>query len=340
MKRLSYPFYFTGIILLALVMLTSGCPQPVEYISVPNVVGMALSSAQAEIIAAGLVVGIVTEVNHESIPVNEVIGQEPEAGTEVNHGTAVDLTISADVNAESILLPGNVPLEMLWIPPGSFMMGSPDDEQDSFANEGPQHEVTFAEGFWMGKYPITQAQWQAVMGDNPSRFIGANRPVERVTWDDIRMEGGFLDELNAILPGYNFRLPSEAEWEYAYRAGTTTRFYWGDDPDYTNIDNYAWYYDNAGLESHDVGLKLPNPWGLYDMAGNVWEWCEDDWHINYIDAPDDGSPWTNEPRGSGRLLRGGSWYHGPEDSRAASRNNRWSFNRYNRNGLRIVFDLD
>jgi formylglycine-generating enzyme required for sulfatase activity len=278
MKHSSYPIYFMSIILLALVMLTSGCPQPVN------------------------------------------------------------------IDAKTILLPGDIPLELLWIPPGSFMMGSPEDEQNSFDNEGPQHEVTITEGFWMSKFPITQAQWEAIMGDNPSQFQGENRPVEQVMWDDIRGTDGYLETLNAIYQGYNFRLPSEAEWEYAYRAGTMTRFYWGDDPDNTDIDDYAWYWGNSAIgnlrQTHPVGQKMPNAWGLHDMAGNVWEWCEDDWHSSYNDAPSDGSAWVDTPRGSWRMLRGGSCTTFPQGCRAAFRYNLnpdyFDFNI----GFRVVCTMD
>ncbi len=277
MKHSTRPFYLTGIILLTLVMLTSGCPQTVN------------------------------------------------------------------PTTKTIMLPGNVPLELLWIPPGSFIMGSPDDEQDSGAEEGPQHEVTITEGFWMGKYPITQEQWEVITGDNPSWsiFAGNNRPVEHVSWYDIRDTGGYLHYLNTIFPGHNFRLPSEAEWEYAYRAGTTSRFYWGDDPDYTEIDDYAWYGNNASDRTHDVGLKLPNAWGLHDMAGNVWEWCEDDWYDHYVGAPNDGSARVDHQRSQHRLLRGGSWLVNPEACRAATRTTSSDpDDRYPTIGFRVVCTID
>jgi len=248
------------------------------------------------------------------------------------------------IDAKTIMLPGDVPLEMVWIPPGGFMMGSPEDEQDRFDGEGPQHKVIIAEGFWMGKYEITQAQWQAIMGNNPSNFIGDNKPVEMVSWDDIRGTNGYLEQLNSIIPELNFRLPSEAEWEYAYRAGTTTRFYWGDDLDYTEIDDYTWHRDNSdtgnGRETHDVGQKLPNAWDLHDMAGNVWEWCEDDWYDYYNGAPTDGSAWVDSPRGTMRQLRGGSWGSHTAYCRAAHRNAHNPAYRSIFDGFRVVCDID
>ena len=193
----------------------------------------------------------------------------------------------------------------------------------------------------MSKYEVTQAQWKAIMENNPSHFNGANRPVEKISWNDIRETNGFLEQLNATHPGYNFRLPSEAEWEYAYRAGTATRFYWGDDPNHTQIDDYAWYSgNNTPSGTIDAGQKLPNAWGLHDMSGNVWEWCEDEWHDNYNGAPNDGSAWVDSPRGGSRLLRGGSWSSSAGLCRAASRSNSTPDSHCNPIGFRVVLALD
>lgn len=172
----------------------------------------------------------------------------------------------------------------------------------------------------MGKYEVTKRQWQAVMGTTPwsenrrdSMLNDLDSPAVYVSWNDAQ---SFITALNTHSTNTSqgaaaFRLPSGAEWEYACRAGTTTRFYWGDDPRYTQISDYAWYMGNASNAfekyAHVVGLKLPNAFGLYDMSGNVWEWCEDDRHDNYTGAPTNGSAWVDSPRGSYRLLRGGSW---------------------------------
>jgi formylglycine-generating enzyme required for sulfatase activity len=176
----------------------------------------------------------------------------------------------------------------VFIETGTFTMGSPRTEEDRAAEESPQTVVRISSGFWMGKYSVTQAEYQNLMGINPSFFTPDNgytpdlsRPVEQVTWDDASnycVTRTQLDLAAGRIPANCvYRLPTEAEYEYAYRAGTTTRFPYGDDLNYTMLTNYEWYSDNSGGMTHPVGQKLPNPWGLYDMAGNVGNWCQD-WH--------------------------------------------------------------
>ena len=312
-------------------------------VTVPDVVGMSESYAQLAIGIAQLTLGTTTEQLHETIPPYHVISQEPEAGSVVVQNSTINLVISANRvidNEYTVILPGNVKLVFVWIPPGVFFMGRYTEEEGSTEWETPQHLVTIPKGFLMSKYQITQAQWNAIMRYNPSHFFGANRPVEQVSWNDIRDEDGFLDQLNAKFPKYNFRLPSEAEWEYAYRAGKSTRFYWGHDPDYTLIDDYAWHRYNSSDQTHNVGLKLPNAWGLYDMAGNVLEWCEDDWYDYYHASSRDGSPMVDTPRGSFRLVRGGSYYYPQVYCRAAYRLNLYPQIRLSLLGFRLVLDLD
>jgi len=215
-------------------------------------------------------------------------------------------------------------LEMVYIPGGTFQMGSPETEKNrepwQKGTESPQHRVT-VEPFYMGKYPVTQAQWQVVMGNNPSSFKGENRPVESVSYDDIVKFCQRLSEKTK----QDYLMPSEAQWEYACRAGTTTPFYFGETitTDLANYDgNYTYASGPKGVyreETTDVGSFPPNGFGLYDMHGNVWEWCADPWHNNYQGAPTDGSVWEAGGDGSPRALRGGAWDDGPRFVRAASR---------------------
>ena len=206
-------------------------------------------------------------------------------------------------------------------PGGNFDMGAPKSEEESSDVERPVHNVTVS-SFLIGKYPITQAQWKAVMGSNPSNFEGDNRPVECVSWNKC---DEFLEKLNALVPGEGFRLPTEAEWEYACRAGTTTPFNTGETltTDQANFDGRKPYGDSPkGVyrgSTTEVGMFSPNAYGLHDMHGNVWEWCEDDWHGSYQGAPDDGSPWLDEPRGKNRVLRGGGWRNSGLRCRSAAR---------------------
>lgn len=213
----------------------------------------------------------------------------------------------------AIPIGGGVQLSMSLIPAGRFMMGSPDDETDRYSDEGPQHEVTISKSFYMGIIEVTQAQWAAVMGTTPSYFGGnEDNPVEQVSWYDCQE---FLQKINTLGLG-TFRLPTEAEWEYACRAGSTTRFPWGDDPDYSSIDQYAWYKGNSNNKTQTVGLKKPNSWGLYDMHGNVWEWCND-WYACW-DERAQADP-NGPSSGSKRIVRGGSCSSAPEHCRSANR---------------------
>ena len=233
----------------------------------------------------------------------------------------------------TVTLPGGTPLVLVRIPAGSFLMGRHPGEQDSFSAEDPRHTVTIAYDFHMGKYEVTKAQWQAVMGTTPwsgEDYVldDPQSPAVYLAWDDIAGPEGFIAKLNQhiISTGQGpatYRLPSEAKWEYACRAKTTTRFYWGDDPSYTLIGDYAWYDGNTWYVdeqyAHVVGRKLPNAWGLYDMSGNVWERCDDWWHYNYTGATTDGSSWLL-PTDSDRVLRGGNWYGDAGRCRSAYRN--------------------
>jgi formylglycine-generating enzyme required for sulfatase activity len=191
---------------------------------------------------------------------------------------------------------GNMDLEMVLIPAGSFRMGSADGDED----EAPAHKVTINRPFYLGKYEVTQAQWEAVMGSNPSGFKGETNPVENVSWDDVQE---FIKRLNEKEGTTGYRLPTEAEWEYAARAGTDTHYFFGNDEG--ELSKYAWYEDNSGEETHPAGQMQPNPWGLYDIYGNAWEWVED-WYEEGYYAESPGTDPKGQSSGSYRVLRGGS----------------------------------
>ncbi len=211
----------------------------------------------------------------------------------------------------AVNLGGGVSLEMVEIPKGSFCMGSTNGNAD----EKPVHQVTINYSFYMGKYEVTQGQWQAVMGNAPSYFKGGlaepfiNLPVEQVSWEDAQT---FISKLNESNDGFRYRLPTEAEWEYACRAGTTGD-YGGD------LNEMAWFSENSGSRTHAVGTKQPNAWGLFDMHGNVWEWCQDWYHETYYGAPTDGSAWLSGGEQKYRVLRGGSWFLNATNLRSARR---------------------
>jgi formylglycine-generating enzyme required for sulfatase activity len=215
------------------------------------------------------------------------------------------------------------PTNMVFIPPGNFQLGSPTNETFRSADEGPQTTVTISHGFWMGKFEVIQREYLAVTGSNPSQFTGnLSRPVESVSFFDATNYCVLLTQQDLaagrIPPGTHYRLPTEAEWEYADRAGTSTRFSFGDDLNNTMLPNYAWFSDNSGFVTHLVGLKLPNPWGLYDMAGNVNEWCSD-WYGPYTGgfAIDPQGPASN-PIGF-KVMRGGAWEATNSSCRSAKR---------------------
>ena len=175
----------------------------------------------------------------------------------------------------------------------------------------PVHIVTIKYSFYMGIYPVTQKQWTALMDYNPSEHKREDLPVEHVSWDDVQR---FVKKLNETEGTDKYRLPSEAEWEYACRAGTTTKYFFGDDD--SKLKEYAWYYKNSSRRTNPVAQKKPNSWGLYDMYGNVWEWILDRFHHNYVGAPSDGSAWEDGDS-SAHIIRGGSYKSGNFDCQSA-----------------------
>lgn len=277
----------------------------------------------------------------------------------------------------------SIGMDFVLIPAGEFDMGSPSDEWDRYGREGPVHKVNISYGFYLGKYEVTQKQWHEVMVDKPSFFKDDDRPVESVSWNQVKE---FINRLNAKEGTDKYRLPSEAEWEYAARAGTTTPHSFGEwkltvevqgvvllciscSPQSFNessliaeegeffdvetifkkirkanelmLDGYAWNKGNSNGETHPVGQKKPNPWGLYDMHGNVWEWVQDSYRSDYKITPTDGSTWEGgdgwvwDIFGSKRVVRGGSWY-GSNCCRSAHRNYRTPDERSHALGFRLL----
>ena len=216
---------------------------------------------------------------------------------------------------------------MMYVKGGTFTMGGTSEQgSDADSDEKPTHSVTVS-GFYICKYEVTQALWKAVMGNNPSNWKGDNLPVEQVSWDDCQ---SFIRNLNA-LTGKNFRLPTEAEWEFAARGGNNSRGY--KYAGSNNIGDVAWYDDNSGDKTHVVGTKSPNELGIYDMSGNVWEWCQD-WFGSYSSASQTNP--TGASSGSHRVLRGGSWNYNARNCRSSYRRNNAPGHRYFNFGLRLV----
>jgi formylglycine-generating enzyme required for sulfatase activity len=212
---------------------------------------------------------------------------------------------------------------MVFVPPNTFQMGSRSTEQDRQSNEGPQMSVTLTHGYWIAKYEVTQAEYLDVTGTNPSYFLGdLSRPVSSVSWPAATNYCAKLTEreiaTGRIPPGSMYRLPTEAEWECAARAGTTTRFFYGDDPTNASVTNYAWIYVNTDLTSFPVGQKLPNPWGLYDIMGNVFEWCSD-WYGPYPGGAQVDPAGAPSNAIGFKVMRGGGYDYFYESCRSAAR---------------------
>jgi formylglycine-generating enzyme required for sulfatase activity len=265
----------------------------------------------------------------------EVVGVN-EKGEQINKESKQSQYFSQDLD-------NDITLEMVAIPEGTFLMGSPQDEKDSYDDERPQHEVN-VRPFFMGKYSITQTQWRAIaatakididLETNPSEFKGDELPVESVNWYQATE---FCKRLSRETKR-EYRLPSEAEWEYACRAGTTTPFYFGETitGELANYNTNKTYVEEYRNETTPVGQFPPNAFGLYDMYGNVWEWCADTWHDNYDGAPTDGSAWIENGDHNCSPRRGGSWFSYSRRCRSAYRSNSDSRDSLNSSlGFRVV----
>ena len=285
------------------------------------------------VVAVPMSAGELIELEFETVRVND-------------RGEVVASALQTATYFEEVLGEGVMPLRLVGIPSGEFMMGSPEQERGRYAEEeSPQHLVTVSP-FFMGQYPVTQAQWRAVaalpqqekaLEAAPSHFEGDDRPVEQVSWEEA-ME--FCARLSAHT-GRVYRLPTEAEWEYACRADTTTPFYFGETltTALANYDGSVFLNEPEGDsrgETTAVGSFAPNAFGLYDMHGNVWEWCQDHWHENYKQAPTDGSALLTDDVYTARVLRGGSWDSIPRNCRSACRFFDNSVFRYDSIGFRVV----
>lgn len=237
------------------------------------------------------------------------------------------LVLSAEERNDLIIkLPNNQVMEFILVEAGTFRMGSPRNEPDRFQNEN-QHRVTLTNDYYIGKYPVTQAQWLSLMEKNPSHFQGDNRPVDSVSWVDCQ---NFIEKLNDYT-SKNFRLPTEAEWEFAARGGNNSNGYMFSGSD--NIDDVAWYIGNSQYQTHPVGLKLPNELGIYDMNGNILEWCNDrygEYPRGRVVDP------TGPESGHYRVLRGGAWNFNAANCRIAHRGNSFPSRGWHFTGFRLV----
>jgi formylglycine-generating enzyme required for sulfatase activity len=242
---------------------------------------------------------------------------------------------STDVAQKPDTLVTEAGMTFVYIKPGSFFMGSPSEEylRDNSENF---RMVTIIKGFYLQTTEVTQRQWKTVMGYNPSHFepYGDDCPVEWVSWENVQK---FITSLNNKGSG-TYRLPTEAEWEYACRGGTVSRFYTGDSR--KNLDRAGWYSNNADGKPHPVGQKEPNAFGLFNIHGNISEWCEDDWQDDYNNVPNDGSAWMSNPRRSFRVVRGGSYLSSSDSCRAAYRGRYMFDTHYDSVGFRLAFQPD
>ena len=237
--------------------------------------------------------------------------------------------VGSSESGSVIIIPvkNGINIEMVKVEAGSFNMGATPEMKSPYKDEKPVHRVTMTNDYYIGRYEVTQALWQAVMGSNPSKFKGDDLPVETVSWGDCQ---DFISKLDAMT-GKHFRLPTEAEWEYAARGGKKSRGYQYSGSN--TLGDVAWYKDNSGSKTHAVGTKHPNELGIYDMTGNVWECCQD-WNGSYSSSPQTNP--TGAVSGSFRVNRGGSWYYSARFCRTSFRYYRTPFTRYDSLGLRLV----
>lgn len=255
------------------------------------------------LLAFGFVVGaqnkIVKKPKKQKPATTQVAPKKHKSQSKPTKGGTVKRVATKASYSNGTLTVNGIKYNMVWVDGGTFRMGATSEQGSEISDEKPVHSVTLS-GYYIGKTEVTQALWQAVMGSNPSYFEGDDLLVEQVSWDDCQE---FIRKLNS-LTGQNFRLPTEAEWEFACRGGNNSRGYKYSDSNY--IDNVAWYDGNSGDKTHPVATKSPNELGIYDMSGNVWEWCAD-WYGDYSSGRQTNPKGTYG--GSFRVGRGGSWYN-------------------------------
>ena len=244
-----------------------------------------------------------------------------------NASSSVASGASSSGNTITIPVKDGISIDMVRVEAGTFTMGATAEMEDPYDDEKPTHQVTLTNDYYIGKYEVTQALWKAVMGKKPSKFKGDNLPVENVSWDDCQE---FISQLNRIT-GKTFRLPTEAEWEYAARGGKKSRGYQYSGSN--DISDVAWYDGNSGNKTHAVGSKQANELGIYDMSGNVWEWCQD-WHGSYSSSSQTNP--TGVKSGSYRVIRGEGWFNGARICRSSYRDGRLPYASSRDQGLRLV----
>ena len=240
----------------------------------------------------------VAEVSNVNDAVQSIPSTSPSQSTTIISDNSSSTFVTSGAREISIPVKKGISIEMVKVEAGIFMMGATSEMKNPYSDEKPVHQVILSNDYYMGKYEVTQALWQTVMGSNPSYFKGDNLPIEQVSWNDCQE---FISKLNGIT-GRKFRLPTEAEWEYAARGGKQSNGYQYSGS--SNISDVAWYEDNSGSTTHPVGTKQANELGIFDMSGNVYEWCQD-WYGSYVGSPQTNPTGANS--GSYRVFRGGSW---------------------------------
>ena len=282
------------------------------------------------LLAFGFVVGaqnkIVKKPKKQKPATTQVAPKKHKSQSKPTKGGTVKRVATKASYSNGTLTVNGIKYNMVWVDGGTFRMGATSEQGSEISDEKPVHSVTLS-GYYIGKTEVTQALWQAVMGSNPSYFEGDDLPVEQVSWDDCQE---FIRKLNS-LTGQNFRLPTEAEWEFACRGGNNSRGYKYSGSNY--IDNVAWYDGNSGGKTHPVATKSPNELGIYDMSGNVWEWCAD-WYGDYSSGRQTNPKGTYG--GSIRVYRGGSWFNYARYCRSSSRISYFPTYRYDSLGLRLA----